>query len=135
MTADSTKPNSPGVDVTLTRPGGLSYVEIPALDVRQSAVFYQSVCGWRRRGDDPNEPRFSDPSGHLIGRWITDRAISRKPGLLPFIYVDRIDQAIQRVVPSGGEIVKPAYREGDTWVALVRDPAGNILGLWQASGQ
>jgi hypothetical protein len=27
--------------------------------------------------------------------------------------------------------VTEPYPEGDLWVALVRDPAGNVVGVWQ----
>jgi predicted enzyme related to lactoylglutathione lyase len=126
-----TQKDSAAVDVQLTRNGGLSYIEIPATDLRQSAAFYQAVLGWQMRGDDPDQPKFSDQTGHLIGRWVSGRAISRKPGLLPFIYVDGIDDVAKRVVTNGGEIVKPPYREGNLWISIFRDPAGNLLGLWQ----
>ena len=115
----------------LARHGGVSYLEIPAVDVRQSAAFYETVVGWNVRERDSDDPRFSDPTGHLIGRWVTGVAISREPGLLPYIYVDRIDGAVERVAALGGEVVKAPYPEGDLWVAMVRDPAGNLIGLWQ----
>jgi predicted enzyme related to lactoylglutathione lyase len=50
---------------------------------------------------------------------------------LPYFYVDRIDDAVGRVVAHGGEVVRPPYAEGNLWVALIRDPAGNVIGLWQ----
>ena len=65
-------------------------------------------------------------------RWVTGRRIARDPGILPFIYVDRIDETAARVTARGGEIVKSPYPEGDLWVATFRDPAGNMLGFWQA---
>ena len=34
-------------------------------------------------------------------------------------------------VMKGGEIVKAPYPEGNLLVATVRDPAGNVIGLWQ----
>ncbi len=48
-----------------------------------------------------------------------------------YIYVDKIDDAIDRVGSQGGEVVKAPYAAGDLWVATVRDPAGNLIGLWQ----
>ncbi len=126
-----TQSDAAGVDRLLARQGGLSYLEIPAIDARRSAAFYQDVFGWKLRGEDADEPKFSDQTGHLIGKWVTGRAISRRPGLLPFIYVDRIDDVVKRVAPNGGEIVKAPYREGNLWVSLIRDPAGNFLGVWQ----
>jgi predicted enzyme related to lactoylglutathione lyase len=58
-----------GVDERLARHGGLSYLEIPAVDARQSAAFYANVLGWNLRGHDTDDPRFDDATGHLIGRW------------------------------------------------------------------
>jgi predicted enzyme related to lactoylglutathione lyase len=69
-----------GVDARLARHGGLSYLEIPALDPRRSAAFYEKVLGWNVREPGTDEPRFDDPSGHLIGRWVTGRAISSAGG-------------------------------------------------------
>ena len=116
----------------LARHGGLSYLEIPAVDPRRSASFYEQVLDWRLRGGQSDDPRFEDSTGHLIGRWVTGRAISREPGLLAYFYVDRIDDVVRRVVASGGEVVEPLYAEGNLWVATIRDPAGNLFGIWQA---
>ena len=121
-----------GVDARLARHGGLSYLEIPALDPRRSAAFYERVLGWSAQERDTDDFRFEDATGHLIGRWVTGRAISREPGLLPYFYVDRIDAAVERIAAHGGAVVKAPYPEGNLWVATVRDPAGNLIGLWQA---
>jgi uncharacterized protein len=120
------------VDSSLARDGGLSYLEIPAVDPRRSAAFYQSVLGWNVDTSDPERPKFMDQTGHLLGRWHKGRAISREPGLLPYIYVGRLREVVERVAPSGGEIVRAPYAEGDTLVSTIRDPAGNMIGLWQA---
>jgi len=71
-------------------------------------------------------------TGHVSGAWVTDQAISREPGLLPYIYVDRIDDAIEQVEAQGGEIVKAPYPEGNLWVATFRDPClGYFVYLFQ----
>jgi len=51
--------------------------------------------------------------------------------VLPYIYVGRIDDTLERITAHGGELVTPPYPEGDLWVATFRDPAGNVLGVWQ----
>jgi predicted enzyme related to lactoylglutathione lyase len=128
---DAARSSATDVDARLARHGGLSCLEIPAIDARQSATFYEKVLGWNLRWRDAGDPHFEDATGHLIGRWVTGRAISRDPGFLPYIYVDCIDDAVARVVAHGGEVVKPPYAEGDLWVATFRDLAGNLIGLWQ----
>jgi uncharacterized protein len=122
----------PGVDKRLARHGGLSYVEIPAVDPRRSAAFYAKVLGWNLHAGDSEHPKFTDQTGHLLGRWVSGRAIGREPGLLAYVYVDHIRRAVKLAVRLGGEIVKPIYPEGNLWVATIRDPAGNVIGLWQA---
>jgi predicted enzyme related to lactoylglutathione lyase len=34
---------------------------------------------------------------------------------------------------AGGETVREPYAEGDLRVATFRDPAGNVIGIWQMS--
>ena len=128
---ETTTTNPTGVEARLARHGGLSYLHIPAVDVHQSAAFYEKVFGWKIHGRDTDHPGFDDGGGHISGAWVTDQVISREPGLLPYIYVDRIDDTIEQVEAQGGEIVKALYPEGNLWVATFRDPAGNVLGLWQ----
>jgi predicted enzyme related to lactoylglutathione lyase len=119
------------VDKGLARHGHISYLEIPAVDINRSAAFYEAVFGWLVHRRDSGRISFDDRSGTLIGRWESGRAVSSEPGLLPFIYVDRIDEVVERIASQGGEVVKPTYPEGDLWVATFRDPAGNVMGVWQ----
>jgi hypothetical protein len=67
----------------------------------------------------------------MIGAWVTGRVSSEEPGVLPYIYVHGIDATLERIRTRGREIVKPAYPEGDLWVATFRDPGGNVIGIWQ----
>jgi len=39
--------------------------------------------------------------------------------------------AVARAAAAGGEVVAPPAAQGDIHVARVRDPAGNLIGLWQ----
>lgn len=111
--------------------GRLSYLEIPARDPRKSATFYERVFGWKIDERSSGDFRFADGDGLLIGRWATDRAVSREPGVLPVIYVNGIEAAVARAAANGGEVVAAPYAEGDVRVARIRDPAGNVVGLWE----
>jgi predicted enzyme related to lactoylglutathione lyase len=114
------------------RVGGVSYLRIPADDPRRSAAFYEAVFGWSLRGD-PEDPSFEDGTGHVIGHFMTDQAIAGEAGVRPYIFVERVDETLRKVVAHGGGVVTPPYPEGDLWVATFRDPPGNVLGVWQQS--
>jgi predicted enzyme related to lactoylglutathione lyase len=122
----------PSVDPELTRHGGLSYLEIPAVNPRKSAAFYTYVFGWHAEERRADDWRFRDPTGHLIGRWVTGRFVSPDAGLIPYIYVNHVAEAVARALSRDGEVLKSPYSEGNLQVAVIRDPAGNAIGLWQA---
>ncbi len=67
------------------------------------------------------------------GAWITKHAVSREPGLLPYVYVEDLDATVALVEANGGEIVDGPAPEGNLVVATFCDPAGNVMGLWQAA--
>lgn len=111
------------------------YLQIPATDVRRSMAFYEGVFGWNIRGREGPNPSFDDAAGRISGSWAAGWPPSREAGLLPSIWVDSIDATLGRVAACGGEIVEPPRRDapdpGAQWIARFRDPAGNVLGLYQ----
>jgi uncharacterized protein len=119
------------VDASPSRPGGLSYLHIPAVDPAQSAAFYESVFGWTVDGRDTDRPSFRDGTGHVAGAWVTDPARSGTAGVLPYIYVDTIDMTTDLIEANGGEIIDTTSPEENVLLVTFRDPAGNVLGLRQ----
>ena len=119
-----------GVEGSVARLSGISYLHIPAVDPARAAAFYRAVFGWSV-GDDPGHSSFRDGTGHVIGHWVTDRPPSGDAGVVPYVYVGSVDDTIGKATPNGGEIVKPPYPEGDLLVATFRDPEGNVIGVWQ----
>ena len=114
----------------------LCYLEIPAVDVHQSAAFYEKVFGCNIRHRDSARPSFD--LGNVSGAWVTGRPISRDPGLLPYIWVDGIDDVLARAASEGGEVVDPVHHDqpdSTSWIATFRDPAGNLIGLYQEAAR
>ena len=111
--------------------GKICYVEIPALDVSRSSLFYRAVFGWviRRRGD--GSTAFDDAVGEVSGTWVAGRPPSRAAGLLLYIMVDSVAATIDAVIAHGGELVQPIGADAPEITARFRDPAGNVLGLYQ----
>lgn len=114
--------------------GKICYVEIPAIDIPRSVEFYQTVFGWnvRHRGD--GQAAFDDGVGEVSGTWIGGRSPSAEPGLLLYIMVDSVAETINAVIAQGGELVQPIGADAPEITARFRDPAGNIIGLYQQPG-
>src|SRR5438477_10634392 len=119
-------------DNPLARHGGLTYLHIPAADLRQSAAFYRGVLGWKieERSDGL---RFAHRDGLLIGGVGLGPA-PREERIVRYFYVEDIHAAAARAAAEGREVVAPPAVQGDIYVARVRDPAGNLIGLWQFTG-
>jgi predicted enzyme related to lactoylglutathione lyase len=111
--------------------GKICYVELPAIDVRQSADFYQKVFGWtiRRRGD--GNTAFDDTVGEVSGSWVVGRPPSSQPGVLFYIMVDSVKDTVAAVTAHGGEIVQAIGADAPEITARFRDPGGNVIGLYQ----
>jgi predicted enzyme related to lactoylglutathione lyase len=114
--------------------GKICYLEIPAIDVRRSVDFYQAVFGWaiRRRGD--GSTAFDNAVGEVSGTWVTGRPASTEPGLLLYIMVDSVAATIDAVLAHGGELAQPIGVDAPEVTARFRDPAGNVIGLYQEPG-
>jgi predicted enzyme related to lactoylglutathione lyase len=112
------------------RVGGISYLRIPAQDPHRSAGVYEAVFGWSVRSDR-EEPSFEDGTGHVIGHFVEDLPVAGEAGVRPYIFVERVDVTLDKVVAEGGQVEAAPYPEGDLWVATFRDPSGNVLGMWQ----
>lgn len=115
--------------------GKICYVQIPALDLERSANFYAKVFGWnlKKRGDGTTA--FDDTTGQVSGTWVLGRPVSAEPGMLIYIMVNSLTDAMDSVTRNGGEVL-PAVDEAEReFIAKFRDPAGNLLGLYQEPGR
>lgn len=115
--------------------GKICYLEIPAVDIQESAKFYEKVFGWklRRRGD--GNIAFDDGVGQVSGTWITKRQPSAQVGVLIYIMVDSVAKTLEAIVDNGCEIVQPIGMDAPEITARFRDPGGNVFGLYQEPGE
>jgi uncharacterized protein len=112
--------------------GKIAYLQIPAADVEASARFYESIFGWRIRERSDGERAFDDTTGQVSGEWVTGRPPAGEPGLLAYIRVDSVEEALEKITSAGGEVVSgPAPQGEGEAIASFRDPTGNVLGIFQ----
>ena len=114
--------------------GKICYVEIPATDVGRSAEFYRKVFGWNVRQSGHGRTSFDDGVNEVSGAWVVKRPPSPTPGLLVYIMVDSVEEITKAIVANGGEIVQPVGGDAPEITARFRDPAGNVLGIFQERG-
>jgi len=113
--------------------GKICYVEIPALDIEESADFYAIVFAWtvRVRGDGARA--FDDTTGGVSGSWVTGRSPRSDPGMLTYVMVDSIEATVAKITSKGGKVVTPRTAIGTSGEAYATflDPAGNLIGLYE----
>jgi predicted enzyme related to lactoylglutathione lyase len=119
--------NAPGYRI-----GKICYLEIPANDIAESARFYQQVFGWNIRQRDDGSTAFDDTVGEVSGMWLLGRSPSRELGIMVHIMVANVATTSQAIVAAGGEMVQ-SFDDGEIY-AHFRDPAGNMLGIYQQPG-
>ena len=111
--------------------GKICYIEMPTTDAARSADFYHKVFGWniRQRGD--GSIAFDDAVNEVSGTWINGRPPQGNPGLMVYIMVDDAEATVAAIVANGGEIVQPIGGDRPEITARFRDPAGNMMAIFQ----
>jgi predicted enzyme related to lactoylglutathione lyase len=111
--------------------GKICYIEIPATDIARSSDFFKRVFGWNIRKPGDASTSFDDSTGEVSGTWVLGPPPGAKPGLLFYIMVDSVAATLDTIVANGGDIVQPIGADAPEITARFRDPAGNVIGLYQ----
>ncbi len=109
----------------------IGHVEIPALNLEKEVEFFQKVFDWDFKSFGRGYSLYNTRSGMTIGLRKVD-AIQAGSSTIFHITVDNIETYLDKVKANGGKV----YREKTVipvygWYALINDPDGNILGLFQ----
>lgn len=116
--------------------GDITHLEIPVSDLAAGTRFYGEVFGWRIEEAPGFEgyPMWQAPNGVSGGALAPrDEAFTQPRSV---VEVDSIDATLAVVEAHGGRVVAPKapISETSSW-ALVADPDGNVLGLYEDSGE
>lgn len=114
--------------------GKICYLEVPALDVERSSRFYRDAFGWKLRAHADGSLAFDDTVEEVSGGWVTGRPASSEPGIMVYVMVADIEAALAGVRSAGGQVVLDADPAAAERVAHVRDPAGNVIGVYEQPG-
>src|SRR6202008_4256062 len=108
-------------------------LETPAADVERSSRFYHDAFGWELRTRGDGAIAFDDAVKEVSGSWVTGRPPSAEPGVMVHIMVADLGAALASVRAAGGEVLNEDAAPGER-VVHVRDPAGNVIGIYQQPG-
>jgi predicted enzyme related to lactoylglutathione lyase len=114
--------------------GKICYLEIPATDITASSSFYAAVFGWTVRVHGDGTVAFDDGVKEVSGTWVLDRPPATEPGIVISIMVNDAARTANLIAAAGGTIVKPIDPAAREITAHFRDPAGNLLGIYQHRG-
>jgi uncharacterized protein len=114
-----------------SHPNPVVHLELHTADLAGASAVYAELCGWLPELVETAAGRylvFEFGAGLCAGMVETG---ARHPFWLPYVEVDRIDEATERARRLGAAVAV-APREGPVgWRSVVSTPAGGELALWQ----
>lgn len=128
--------------VTATHaPGTFCWTDLAAHDNEGAKAFYTALFGWTVEdmpyGEGPNEvySMFSR-GGHHVGASYTMDETQRSQGVPPawlsYVAVESADRSAARAAELGGTVLAEPFDVLDSGrMALIADPGGAVLGLWE----
>jgi predicted enzyme related to lactoylglutathione lyase len=112
--------------------GKICYLEIPSIDISQSAAFYKKVFNWMIRENSDGSLSFDDGVGEVSGMWVTNRQPGTGAGIMISIMVADIAKTILLIKENGGSIPE-GYADPSGKTRLFQDPSGNAFCLYESS--
>ncbi len=120
--------------------GAFCWVDLAATDVDRARGFYGRLFGWSSRRESSDRASFT--CAQISGETVASIYQLGRSGITrempshwtPYIRVDDIDAVLGRAVRLGGQlIVGPTEVSDVARAALIFDPVGAYVGLWQAT--
>jgi uncharacterized protein len=123
--------------------GKVVHFEIPYDDGDRARRFYGEIFGWELSempGMDytlvvtgPSGDRGPTEAGYINGGMMA-RSAGPATGPVVVMDVESIDDALGKVEGAGGSVVVPKQPVGEMgFTAYVKDPEGNVVGLWETA--
>ena len=125
--------------------GRVVHFEIPYDDGERARRFYGETFGWHLQEmpgmeytlvmSGPSGDRGPSEPGFINGGMLA-REESASTGPVVVIDVDDIDAKLVTIEETGGSVLVPKQPVGGMgFTAYVKDPEGNVIGLWETAPQ
>jgi predicted enzyme related to lactoylglutathione lyase len=120
------------------QPGVPCWVDTWQPDADAAVAFYTELFGWEVEDTMPPDTPGKHFMCRLRGRDVA--AIASRPGQAPqsepawgtYVWVESVDDTAARATDGGGTVVMEPFDALDGGrIAVIADPAGAVLGVWQ----
>ncbi|MFN2432783.1 MAG: VOC family protein [Gemmatimonadota bacterium] len=126
----------------------LVHFEIPADDPERAARFYRELFGWQVEkwegggagglpeywmvmtvpADEQGRPTRAGVNGGMMRRQQPDQAP------VNYVGVENVDEYVKKAERLGGQLVVPKQAVSTMgWFAWLKDPEGNVFGVWETN--
>lgn len=111
----------------------ISHIEIPSTDLNKSSEFFKNVFGWEFKPFGNGYLLFNNHQGIMAGLRKVNTVVKGDTTVF-HVTVDHLEQVLEKAKTAGGHI-----KTGKTtipamgWYAVISDPDGNSIGLYQKS--
>ena len=111
----------------------IAHVEIPSTDLDRSSLFFNKIFGWEFKAFGNGYLLFNNHKGIMVGLRKVDKVTAGDTTVF-HVNIKDIDEVLKKAEENGGKVkrektVIPAMG----WYALLSDPDGNTIGLYQRS--
>lgn len=109
----------------------IAHIEIPSTDINKSQEFFKNVFGWEFKPFGKDYSLFNNYQGITAGlRQVKD--IIKGNSTVFHLNVESIDDVLEKAKKHGGDIkTEKTIIPAMGWYALIFDPDGNTIGLYQ----
>jgi predicted enzyme related to lactoylglutathione lyase len=111
----------------------IAHIEIPSTDLDKSKDFFKKIFNWEFKPFGNGYLLFNNHKGIMAGLRKVD-SVSKGDSTVFHVNVENIDETLKKAAEYGGSV-----KRGKTiipamgWYALINDPDGNTIGLYQKS--
>ena len=121
------------------KPGEICWTDLGTPDVAGAKKFYRAIFGWTAK-DLPMGPDFEYSMMGVKGKKVCvlyamsedQRKAKVPPSWLPYVSVASVAATAKRAGAAGGTIIMKPMEVPEGSMAIIQDPTGAALGLWQA---
>ncbi len=108
------------------------WVELASSDLDASAAFYAALLGWTRAPYNPETFDFS--LGDLEVGGLLPKVDEVDDAWTVYLKVDDVEAALLAASAAGGRVLhEPVAEQGHGTWAMLEDPSGAEVGIWQAT--